>query len=445
MPTALRRFQLPPRPLNDLGGPPPLALGGGIPYGDGAELTPPGPPPLDRELLLYPQLQAPNPVPLEQREDLAMASPTADWMFEPYRPTEQELQVRPALQRRPGERPGGLRRALAKILPIARDLAMSTAAGANEPTAIGGLGAGIAQSEARQRADETRQLQAIHNWQKMQVEAAKTQAEIEKMGAETEKAREEKRLLEPKYKSDAELKTQQAAAARDRAAYDAELTRHKEYYRKKGGIETDIGEKAVRAANYTLRNKMLQEELDSGKTRKLAELSVDQRLRIVADTKRIEALTAEIPGKRERQDALDESLIGLRGAQRESYESLSSTRARPGYIGELASRILADAIAGGSDPARAIDDAKRNAMEYYIGDPDIEDNRTAIIQELERMRGKGRARSATSRMSDGGTPGGGPPISNDAPPASLLKEGFGTPFENGQIWTLRNGQPVRVK
>jgi hypothetical protein len=32
-----------------------------------------------------------------------------------------------------------------------------------------------------------------------------------------------------------------------------------------------------------------------------------------------------------------------------------------------------------------------------------------------------------------------------APPASLLKEGVNTKFANGQIWSLRGGQPVQVQ
>jgi hypothetical protein len=32
-----------------------------------------------------------------------------------------------------------------------------------------------------------------------------------------------------------------------------------------------------------------------------------------------------------------------------------------------------------------------------------------------------------------------------APPASLLKEGVNTKFANGQVWSLRSGQPVQVQ
>lgn len=38
-----------------------------------------------------------------------------------------------------------------------------------------------------------------------------------------------------------------------------------------------------------------------------------------------------------------------------------------------------------------------------------------------------------------------PAVSSDAPPASLLREGVGKKFGNGQVWTLRNGKPVRVQ
>ena len=37
------------------------------------------------------------------------------------------------------------------------------------------------------------------------------------------------------------------------------------------------------------------------------------------------------------------------------------------------------------------------------------------------------------------------PNAANAPPASMLREGYAQAFKNGQVWTLRNGAPVRLK
>jgi hypothetical protein len=44
--------------------------------------------------------------------------------------------------------------------------------------------------------------------------------------------------------------------------------------------------------------------------------------------------------------------------------------------------------------------------------------------------------------------GDAPPVNDDPPPPaalSRLREGYASKFENGQVWTLQNGKPVRVK
>lgn len=53
---------------------------------------------------------------------------------------------------------------------------------------------------------------------------------------------------------------------------------------------------------------------------------------------------------------------------------------------------------------------------------------------------RGPQRRAVQRPASG--QGGGPAAS---PPISALKEGHQTTFANGQVWTLTNGKPVRVK
>ena len=408
---ALRRFQVPPRALNDLGGPPPLDLGAGIPYGDGAELTPPGPPPLDRELLLYPQLQAANPVPLEQREDLAMNSPTADWMFEPYQPTEQELQTRPPLQGRPGERPGGLRRALAKILPIARDLAMSTAAGANEPTAIGGLGAGIAQNEAQQQARRSMELKAIHDWQKMQVEAAKTQAEIEKMGAETvrgkaeaEKARKETELLPGREESQAALRSAQAAASRDLGTWNQARTKAEQALLAAGEPAARVKERSARAANYEMENRWIQEGLDSGLRRTEAELNAAQRRRQLAEAQKAEAETAGMPEENARKKLMADAMY------QNSVAAMQRAAALLQQQGQLRPADLVRAEAAYDTARSRILAARANEL----GDKSFYDQQLADLERRHQALQQEMRRRQTPAM-DGGppalpAPGGGAPV-----------------------------------
>lgn len=38
-----------------------------------------------------------------------------------------------------------------------------------------------------------------------------------------------------------------------------------------------------------------------------------------------------------------------------------------------------------------------------------------------------------------------PSVSTDTPPVNLLKEGANTAFDNGQVWSLKDGKPIRVK
>ncbi len=66
---------------------------------------------------------------------------------------------------------------------------------------------------------------------------------------------------------------------------------------------------------------------------------------------------------------------------------------------------------------------------------------TALTGEKPNF-GPGRPIEPTAQ-----TGGGGQLIQNQgaAPPPALLKDGTNTTFKNGQVWTLRNGQPVQVQ
>lgn len=67
-----------------------------------------------------------------------------------------------------------------------------------------------------------------------------------------------------------------------------------------------------------------------------------------------------------------------------------------------------------------------------------------IIDGLEVAAGPagGSVRNGSKTRAGGQTK---PTGSADTPPVSVLKEGVGKKFPNGQVWTLRNGQAVRVK
>lgn len=74
-----------------------------------------------------------------------------------------------------------------------------------------------------------------------------------------------------------------------------------------------------------------------------------------------------------------------------------------------------------------------------------------IVQQRILARISGRPEpAATPSPTGGGTTGGGgaaAPASGGLPDRAraLLKEGINTPFNNGQVWTLRNGQPLQVQ
>lgn len=188
-----------------------------------------GPPPIIEPDILYENPIVAGP-PRGMPEVLGSGGPppvAIPSVPEAYIPTQEDYRIveRPQVEGAPG--PGGLRRALAKILPAARDLTLATAAGANEPTFIGGLGAGIAQHEgqrasvaAQREAQRRAEMKEVADWQKMQLDAAKANAEIAERTARTKKTGEETKLLGPKQKSEAELQAAQATQAKNRARLD---------------------------------------------------------------------------------------------------------------------------------------------------------------------------------------------------------------------------------
>lgn len=72
--------------------------------------------------------------------------------------------------------------------------------------------------------------------------------------------------------------------------------------------------------------------------------------------------------------------------------------------------------------------------------PDVQD---VIIEPSYRR--EGAAQPTPAAQPQAAPAPAAPGQSLDAPPASALKEGINTTFGNGQTWTLRNGQPTRVK
>lgn len=66
-----------------------------------------------------------------------------------------------------------------------------------------------------------------------------------------------------------------------------------------------------------------------------------------------------------------------------------------------------------------------------------------LQQQIEARRDQMIGNNPYLRKQFGGSPAS--VSSAQSPPVSLLKEGVNTTFQNGQTWTLQNGQPVQVK
>lgn len=242
--------------------------------------------------------------------------------LQPFRPSEEDLRVAPSVKFAQRTGPSGLRRALTAILPIARDLAAATAAGANQPTVIGGLGAGLAQEERQRQQREQRQerretlaQKAAHDWQKLQMDWEKAQADIEKSRAEAGKARQETTLLEPAQRSRAELQTAQAKAATDAA----ELSRARAAFERdrlaQGIPKAQAEAEAARTVNFNWLAKRNQEYVDSGLDRATAKLRASQDLKAAQDIEESKARVAAMPLENARKQLnADASLMNAKAA-----------------------------------------------------------------------------------------------------------------------------------
>lgn len=465
MPAPLRRFQMPPRPLDDLGGPPPIDLGGGIPYAGGVDYPDAGgPPPLTLENMAVPQDYlnapmygdlgwrppdipesfevasrsglAPGIEPSEEEltrvfgRDLALAAPGPS-ANSAFIPTEEDLRLPANRVGLNPQRPsgGGLRRVLAKVLPIARELAASTAAGASQPTAIGGLGAGLATSEQRAQQQQMRDLKAIHDWQKMQIEAQKTQAEIEKMGAETErgraeagKARQETELMPGREESQAQLRAAQAAAARDLGEYNRERARHQQALIAAGVPEAEASERAARAANYRMNNRWIQEGLDSGLRRAEAEKLAAERRRAVALAEKAEAETENMPEELRIKGLMADATYRNSVAALQRAAALAQTgQIRPGDILRATNAYTAARARLGAAMSNAIGKPARDAIQ-------------AEIQKLEALY--------APLLKQQSTPGGGGPPA--LPGGGVAARPRAVNPQTGEVLELVNGQWVPV-
>jgi hypothetical protein len=87
----------------------------------------------------------------------------------------------------------------------------------------------------------------------------------------------------------------------------------------------------------------------------------------------------------------------------------------------------------GSESAEAVDRALTEIQKAYKGGspaPSKSSGGKSVKQKISAQRPGG---------------GGQQPQASSAPPVKYLKEGQQTTFKNGEVWTLQNGKPVRIK
>lgn len=90
---------------------------------------------------------------------------------------------------------------------------------------------------------------------------------------------------------------------------------------------------------------------------------------------------------------------------------------------------------------QAIIQAEKKALSKTIEGSSLSDKQLEA-KAVENIMSRSRTSSAEPAAPAASKPASA--AGSGAPPASLLKEGVQTKFKNGQVWTLRNGQPVRV-
>lgn len=113
----------------------------------------------------------------------------------------------------------------------------------------------------------------------------------------------------------------------------------------------------------------------------------------------------------------------------------------PGPMTEAEQRLLGQVTGGGTTGSKA---ASRLLQMYR------ESAASKVRNYNETRRRVGQTEPSVLRLYEElQIPGAGgqaqPTGSASTPPVSVLKEGVGKKFPNGQVWTLRNGQAVRVK
>jgi hypothetical protein len=80
----------------------------------------------------------------------------------------------------------------------------------------------------------------------------------------------------------------------------------------------------------------------------------------------------------------------------------------------------------GSESAEAVDKALTEIQKAYKGSSNPAPSSSSGSKKITAERG-------------------GQPQAASAPPVKYLKEGQQTTFKNGEVWTLQNGKPVRIK
>lgn len=112
-----------------------------------------------------------------------------------------------------------------------------------------------------------------------------------------------------------------------------------------------------------------------------------------------------------------------------------------------------------TNSAASIRELSESAQEQWAKIHDGKLSYNDIKKVLATTKGIGHDRLTSTKYAmdmtldaiEGLAPGGGGPPKPESgnqtktPPANILKENIHTTFKNGQVWTLKNGQPVQVK
>lgn len=258
------------------------------------------------------------------------------------------------------------------------------------------------QVRARDRADELGGISVQSARRKGEAEALDAAFAAMELG-DGEKAKQEYLLYDPNYKG--------AAPVAD--------PNNEGYWL----IDTD-GDGKVESVNPTEMRKKIRSNVSSGRTGLSANADY---LRFVAD-----------------------NVFG--GDMKKAYESINSMKSKDPR--EWVAKIMA------TNPYMDIDEAmeKAHAIVNYdptqqLPAPDPEPSPEDRPSMLDRIWGifGGAPDQSQEREANAGLSATGiqktNPAAGELPPqaAAQLKEGANTRFANGQVWTLRNGQPVRVQ